>query len=279
MKQTIKFLINKFVYFLLKFKFFNHFSEVIINLKFKKNKKIIHNGENLIFCTPNRLCEWRVDTFSTKEPETLSWINKFEQNTIFWDIGANIGLYSIYAAKISKSKVFAFEPSVFNLEILARNVYLNKLSSTISIIPLPLNDLISFSNMKLTSTEWGGALSTFDKNFGWNGKNINQIFEYNILGVTMNDAHNLFKVPYPDYIKIDVDGLEHYILNGGKDVIKNCKEILIEINDDFYDQANECEEILKNLNFELSEKKNSELISKTNNGFQNSFNQIWKKII
>ena len=42
----------------------------------------------------NRLVEWRVDTFFTKEPETLEWIDGFEKkdNLIFWDIGANIGL-------------------------------------------------------------------------------------------------------------------------------------------------------------------------------------------
>ena len=37
---------------------------------------------------------------------------------VFVDIGANIGLYSIYAAKCRNIKVFAFEPSVFNLEFL-----------------------------------------------------------------------------------------------------------------------------------------------------------------
>ena len=42
----------------------------------------------------------RVNTFYSKEPETLKWIDNFneDKNIIFWDIGANIGLYSIYAA-------------------------------------------------------------------------------------------------------------------------------------------------------------------------------------
>ena len=55
--------------------------------------------------------------------------------TVFLDIGANVGIYSVYAAKSKKCKVYSFEPSVFNLEILARNVFLNELSSSITIMP------------------------------------------------------------------------------------------------------------------------------------------------
>ena len=69
------------------------------------------------FFVPNQLLNWRVDTFFTKEPETLEWIDNFEkkENLIFWDIGANIGLYSIYnSLKNPKSTTIAFEPSSSN---------------------------------------------------------------------------------------------------------------------------------------------------------------------
>ena len=55
--------------------------------------------KNLIFFTPNDLTKWLVNTILTKEPETINWINNFKKKKIiFWDIGANLGLYSIYAA-------------------------------------------------------------------------------------------------------------------------------------------------------------------------------------
>ena len=60
------------------------------------------------------MCYWRVKTFSTKEPEIIKWIDGFDENCQFWDIGSNIGLYSCYAAK--KINVMSFEPSVFNLK-------------------------------------------------------------------------------------------------------------------------------------------------------------------
>ena len=69
-------------------------------------------------------------SFFTKEPETLDWINNFEQkeNLIFWDIGANIGLYSIYNSIKNKDSItISFEPSSSNLRILSRNISINKL--------------------------------------------------------------------------------------------------------------------------------------------------------
>ena len=49
-------------------------------------------------------------------------------------------LYTCYAVKRTDCQVYAFEPSVFNLELLAKNVYLNSLSDKVTIISLPLFD-------------------------------------------------------------------------------------------------------------------------------------------
>ena len=60
----------------------------------------------------------------------------------------------------------------------------------------------------------------------------------------MNDAKNLLKVPQPNYIKIDVDGIEHLILKCGEKVLLNTKEILIEINENFEKQSKEALDLL-----------------------------------
>ena len=51
--------------------------------------------------------------------------------------------------------MFAFEPSVFNLELLARNIYLNKLVEQIVIVPLPLASSLKISTLNMTTTDWG----------------------------------------------------------------------------------------------------------------------------
>ena len=97
-----------------------------------------HNEIKLSFVTPNPLNIYRVKSFSTKEPETLEWIDSFTNDSVFWDVGANIGLYSCYAATKKGCDVIAFEPSVFNLELLARNISNNQLLEKISIM-IPKN--------------------------------------------------------------------------------------------------------------------------------------------
>ena len=99
----------------------------------KRKKKVFYKDLNLTFYVPNRLSYYRADSFSTKEPETLSWIDSFDAKSTFWDIGANIGIYSCYAAKKKNCNVYAFEPSIFNLEWLGRNVQINDLINNITI--------------------------------------------------------------------------------------------------------------------------------------------------
>ena len=101
----------------------------------KKNyKKIILNQKSIFFYTPTSMCDFRVNTFFEKEPETLEWIDRFEieenNDVCLWDIGANIGLYSIYAAvKYKNLKIFSFEPSTSNLRVLSRNLSINNLTA------------------------------------------------------------------------------------------------------------------------------------------------------
>lgn len=41
---------------------------------------------------------WRFDTLLEKEPDTIEWIDGFRLGETLWDIGANVGIYTIYAA-------------------------------------------------------------------------------------------------------------------------------------------------------------------------------------
>ena len=84
----------------------------------KSYKKIKICNEKINFFIPNKLIEWRINNFYNSEPETLEWIDQFEKNEkiVFWDIGANIGLYSIYnSIKNKNSMTISFEPSSSNL--------------------------------------------------------------------------------------------------------------------------------------------------------------------
>ena len=118
------------------------FQDRMVTRAMMKTSSVRHGDLALEFAVPSRLSRWRVATFSTKEPETLEWIDAIPKESVVWDIGANIGLYSVYAAKQRHCKVLAFEPSVFNLELLARNISLNDVADRICIVPLALNKIM-----------------------------------------------------------------------------------------------------------------------------------------
>ena len=128
-----------------------------------RSQVVTHQNVSLIFSTPNPLNQYRADTFSSKEPETLEWIDRMPKGSILWDIGANVGLYSCYAAKKCGGRVFSFEPSIFNLELLGRNIFLNKLTDLVTIIPLPLSEELGVSKLNMTTTQWGGPCLALDK--------------------------------------------------------------------------------------------------------------------
>ena len=116
-------------------------------------------------------------------------------------------------------------------------------------------------------------MSSFNHEFGHDGKKISSIFEYSILGLTMDKMKSL-GIQQPNHIKIDVDGIEHFILQGGFNVLNSCKSILIEINDDFENQANECKELLSKIGVTLSKKEHG-LRYDNVSPFSKTFNQIW----
>lgn len=252
-----------------------YFHDQVIRLNMEHVVEVKHNGAALRFAAPNSLCRWRAETFASKEPETLEWIDAIPRGAVFWDVGANVGLYSVYAAKTRGLRVWSFEPSVFNLELLARNVALNGLAADVCIVPVALSDKLASSQMRLTTTEWGGALSTFGEKFGWDGKAIPQVFEFRTIGLTMEDAIRRLDIPQPQYIKMDVDGIEHLILSGGAGVLGSVQQVLIEINDDFKAQAEQCAQRLSKAGLVLREKRHSEIIATSSSGFEGCFNQVW----
>lgn len=233
-----------------------------------------HEGNTLRLTVPNMINRYRADTFSTKEPETLAWIDDIPRDSIFWDVGANVGLYSCYAAVGRNCTVYAFEPSVFNLELLSRNVFINDMADRVTIIPLPLTSDITSSQLNMTTTEWGGALSTFGESYGDDGNEMEAVFRFTTLGISADKVAAVWGIPMPQYLKIDVDGIEHLILEGAQDVLKEVASVLVEVNDDFRMQSERVSKLLKNLGLVMKEKTHAPMFD-DNARFGNTYNQIW----
>lgn len=248
-----------------------------INQKTKTVKHQLHNSViELTVHTPNSLCGFRADGFSTKEPETLAWIDEFGGDGPLFDVGANIGLYSLYYAATKSGSVYAFEPSVLNLGLLAKNIHANGFDRRIRIVPNPLSSHNQFADFSLSSVVEGGALSSFGVKHGHNGETLETIFSYQTLGFSLDYllSARLIEEP-PQLIKIDVDGIEHLILSGAVDVLRSSslKSLLIEVNDDFELQAKNVNSFLASSGFTLREKRHFEMVA--SGSFSGTFNQIW----
>ena len=256
------------------------FKEFIQNESYKKIQIL---NQKINFFIPNQLVEWRVDTFHTKEPETLDWIDTFDKSGdfIFWDIGANIGLYSIYnSLKHKKSQTISFEPSTSNLRVLSRNISINNLFDRIKIFTAPLTKGENkFLIMKEGEFQEGGALNSFGENFDFEGKKFSSKMNYQIYGTNINYLIDNKILDIPDYIKIDVDGIEHLILEGGNKYLSNkkIKSLSIEINENFTEQHEKVIEIMKKNDFKILHKKHNEDLFKNDpyNKFIRIFNYIF----
>lgn len=228
---------------------------------------------------PNAVCRYRAETFETKEPETLKWIDEYGGDGAFYDIGANVGLYSLYFALTQSGSVFAFEPSALNLRLLAQNISDNGLAERIAIVPVALSDKNQFASFRLSMLEEGGSMSTFGELFGHDGESLSVEMAYETLGMSLDFMleSGLISEP-PALLKIDVDGIEHLILRGARNALAGTtlRSILIEVNEEFTDLRLEVQQTLRDLGFELRERRRSEIFD--DGQFASSFNQIWVRM-
>lgn len=158
---------------------------------------------------------YRGETLLTKEPETLEWIDSFDRNSVFWDIGANVGVYTLYAAKAGKlGHILAFEPSSENYLLLNRNIEANGVDHIVQAYCLAFNDQDLLASLHMQSTEPGGALSSFATQVGYDGNTFTARFHQGMIGFSIDAFVRQFDPPFPTYLKIDVDGIEDKIIAG-----------------------------------------------------------------
>ncbi len=165
--------------------------------------------------------KWRAETFWTKEPETLKWIESFEPNSSFADIGANIGQYSLYAAIQGRGHaVYAFEPQPANYQVLLRNIGLNKLHKQIIAYPFAATTRRKIGMIQIQEKDIAGG----------SGIQVQQAGNYFVQCIQPTDAM-IF-----NYIKIDVDGIELDIVKGMTLDLNYLKSVLIEVSFDNIDK-------------------------------------------
>lgn len=207
---------------------------------------------------------WRAQTLMTKEPETLEWIDAFDHGDVFWDIGANVGLYTLYAAKAGKAaRILAFEPAAGNYMLLNRNIEENRADANTHAYCLAFAaaDLLDVLNMQ--NTELGGALSSFGLPVDNNGQVFDARFRQGALGFSIDGFVRMFAPPFPNRIKIDVDGIEDQIIQGARATLSDhrMKSLSVELDDARPDYRDRVIAIIESCGLRFTRKRQSAMLA------------------
>jgi FkbM family methyltransferase len=203
------------------------------------------------FSTPNGATAWRVQTLFTKEPDTIDWIASFDRGAILVDIGANVGMYTIWAAKTRGTRVFAFEPESQNYALLNRNIVRNNLGDCVVAYCASLSDNAGFGQLRLSTFSTGGSVHQFAAS--GESRAIAGAYYQGSYSSTLDTLVAEALLPVPDHVKIDVDGIEPNIVRGARATFANSKvkSVLIEVDTRIEDHWNMVDQMLE-LGFDYS---------------------------
>ncbi len=185
----------------------------------------------LVFVTTHPQALLYPHDFATREPETLTWIEAFETPCRFWDVGANIGVFSLYAGLRPGVEVCAFEPAAASYGALCRNIEANDLGARVRAYCVALSDRTQLGSLNLSGTNAGSVFNAFASTEDCFGNEIEVVFRQGMVGFSVDDFRRLFRLPAPNYLKIDVDSTEERILAGASETLRDpdLRSVLIEL--------------------------------------------------
>lgn len=153
-----------------------------------------------------------------KEPWTVAFIEGMKRGDVLWDVGANVGPYTLLAAALGHD-VVAIEPGMANSNALINNANLNRFDGRVYVVQVALGTTMERIAFKQDSTPGyteGGMLAL-------------DCQQVTLDELVFNPQHGL---PPPTHIKIDVDGHELSVVSGAKRTLlesASLRALLVEV--------------------------------------------------
>ncbi len=197
------------------------------------------DGKSIRYAEAGNLVHARVSTIFVKEPSTIPWLEAMQPDEVLVDIGANVGLYSIYAAAFSGCRVYAFEPEALNYAELNKNIFVNDLHGRVSAFCLAMSDEAKIEFLRLGAFGIGYSHHDFGENtwtqdmvFGAGTTAKDARLEQGSVSTSLDALIEAGVIPVPDHIKIDVDGLESRGIAGCRQTLAHpqLKTVLLEVD-------------------------------------------------
>lgn len=183
-----------------------------------------------------------------KEPDTIRWIHSLIKpgETVF-DVGANVGNYSLIIAKHLKGdvRVYAFEPAWFNFTQLNRNIALNSFGSCVFPICAGLSARNGLVWLNYSTLEYGSSQHSLGAAVRLRDQAFTPVLCQPVASFTLDQAVGYLEAT-PNHIKIDVDGIESEILAGAAATLKDpaLRSILVELSRNNKDDSEAIERVL-----------------------------------
>lgn len=160
-------------------------------------------------------------------------IKLFKEATIFWDVGAHVGWYSVLASlTMQQGTIVSFEPNPMNIACLKKHISINN-RQNIHVVPYALS-------------------SSCGKSHFSGGKQQGHLSETGKLEVEMITADKYINDTgkVPDLIKMDIEGAELEFLKGANALLTEHHPTLV-ISAHGYQKRNNCVKLLKKLNYNI----------------------------
>jgi FkbM family methyltransferase len=150
--------------------------------------------------------------------ETETFVSVLRKGMVVADIGANVGYYTLLAARSvgSAGKVFAFEPEPKNYELLCRNIKENGYTNVVT-VPSAVSDRNGTSRLYLSANNFGAHnLSTRSPDAKF----------VNIDTVSLDEFFSNYQGRI-DVLKIDAEGAEELIFDGMSQLLRRHPNLIL----------------------------------------------------
>ena len=156
-------------------------------------------------------------TKSKFEPEqTKLFLKEIKKGNIVFDIGANIGYYTILASKLvgKKGRVYAFEPDERNLRLLQKNLKLNNCQN-VEVIPQPVSNQTALVGFLENTSQGESKIKT------------SSLKGRKIKAISLDDFVKQKRIKKIDVLKMDIEGAEVLALKGGQNFLAKTPHLKI----------------------------------------------------
>jgi len=185
----------------------------------------------LRFASPTHALQVEMRRGPDREVETRQWIDGIpgDSTSVLWDVGAQVGSFSVYAASRGIT-VVSVEPVPQNLMMLTRNIDLNNVHHRCTVLPVAACSKDEPEPLRLSGLGFGSARNMFGSTtLSHRGELNSSASSFRVVGITIRTAVSVWNLPPPQFLKVDVDGIDDEVIYGCGELLSSVRGICCEL--------------------------------------------------